>query len=91
MAAAAVDPIHDILDGHTDMSDLLEIEAQVDDAEQQSRIIQGGFWDLTELQNNKKTPCVCQSTQIMGLKACTHSHLSVACHNLNYSIVRMHT
>jgi hypothetical protein len=51
MAAAAVDPIQDILDGHTDMSDFLEIEAQVDDAEQQSRIIQGGFWDLTELQN----------------------------------------
>ena len=54
MAAAAVDPIQDILDGHTDMSDFLEIEAQVNDAEQRSRIIQGGFWDLTELQN--KTP-----------------------------------
>ena len=54
MAAAAVDPIQDILDNHTDMSDFLEIEAQVDDPEQRSRIITSGFWDLQELQT--KTP-----------------------------------
>jgi hypothetical protein len=50
MATAAVDPIQDILDGHTDMSDFLEIEAQVDDPELRARIIQGGFWDLPDLQ-----------------------------------------
>ena len=54
MAAAAVDPIQDILDNHTDMSDFLEIEAQVDDPEQRARIISSGFWDLQELQT--KTP-----------------------------------
>jgi hypothetical protein len=54
MAAAAVDPIQDILDGHTDMSDFLEIEARVDNPEQRARTIQGGFWDLNDLQN--KTP-----------------------------------
>jgi hypothetical protein len=54
MAAAAVDPIQDILDWYTDMSDFLEIDAQVNDPEQRARIIQGGFWDLTDLQN--KTP-----------------------------------
>ena len=51
MAATAVDPIQDILDNHGDMSDFLEIEAQVDDPEQRVRIIQSGFWDLQELQN----------------------------------------
>ena len=51
MAAAAVDPIQDILDNHGDMADFLEIEAQVDDPEQRARIITSGFWDLQELQN----------------------------------------
>jgi hypothetical protein len=46
MAAAAVDPIQDILDNHGDMSDFLEIEAQVDDPEQRARIIQSSFLDL---------------------------------------------
>ena len=49
-----MDPIQDILDDHPDMSDFLDIEAQVDDPEQRSRIIQSGFWDLQELQT--KTP-----------------------------------
>ena len=49
-----MDPVQDILDNHTDMSDFLEIEAQVDDPEQRSRIITSGFWDLQELQT--KTP-----------------------------------
>ena len=39
MTAAAVDPIQDILDNHSDMADFLEIEAQVDDPEQRARII----------------------------------------------------
>ena len=49
-----MDPIQDVLDDHPTMSDFLEIEAQVDDPEQRSRIIQSGFWDLQELQT--KTP-----------------------------------
>ena len=54
MAAAAVDPIQDILDNHANMSDFLEIEAQVDDPEQRSRIISSGFWDLQELQTKTR-------------------------------------
>ena len=52
MAAAVVDPIQEYSgQSHRDMSDFLEIEAQVDDPEQRARIIQSGFWDLQELQN----------------------------------------
>jgi hypothetical protein len=39
MAAAAVDPIQDILDGNPHMSDFLEIEAQVDDAVEGSLLL----------------------------------------------------
>jgi hypothetical protein len=50
MAAAAVDPIQDILDENLEMSEFFEIEAQVDDAEQRSKVIKGGFWDLPDPQ-----------------------------------------
>jgi hypothetical protein len=43
MAAAAVDPIMDIFDNNIEMSEFLEIEAQVNDAEQRSKLIRGGF------------------------------------------------
>jgi adenylate cyclase class IV len=43
MVAAVVDPIQEILDEIPEMSDFLEIEAHVDDAEQRSKIIIGGF------------------------------------------------
>jgi hypothetical protein len=49
MAQAAVDLIQDILDNNPEMSDFLEIEAQVNDAEQRLKLIRGGFWDLTDL------------------------------------------
>jgi hypothetical protein len=45
------DPIQEILDEHPDVSDFLEIEAQVGDSEQRARLITGGFWDLVDLQN----------------------------------------